>query len=87
MDEPLQIAFEPDNDAVGLALTDTMALLLFLQPVAVIVSVKVYVVVAVGLTDGFADVEVYPLGLETQLYVWPVTDAAPIETLPPAHND
>ena len=35
-------------------------------------------VVSVGVTVGLADVEENPAGLETQLYVFPETAAAPI---------
>ena len=40
----------------------------------------------VGLTDAFAEVEVNPLGLEVQEYVFPETDVAPILMLCPVHN-
>ena len=53
--------------AAGKGLTVTTTLLLFLQPVAVMVSVKVYVVVTGGETIGFAMVEVKPPGTEVQL--------------------
>ena len=59
----------------------------FVQPVAVIVSVKVYVVVVVGVTDGLLAVEVKPLGLLTQLYVSPVTGDAPTVAVPPLVMD
>ena len=55
----------------------------WVQPVAVIFSVNVYVVVTVGLTVGRDEVDVNPLGLDTQLYVLPLTDAAPIDVLLP----
>jgi hypothetical protein len=35
-------------------------------------------VLIVGLTDGFAEAEVKPVGLEAQLYVFPLTGEAPI---------
>ena len=41
----------------------------------------------VGITDGLEDVEVNPPGLEDQLYELPVTEAAPIEALPPIQID
>ena len=39
--------------------------------------------VTVGVTVGLADVEVHPTGLETQLYVFPETAAAPMLVLLP----
>ena len=67
VEEPLQIDAEPDIAAVGFAPTVITTLLLFVQPVAVIFSVKVYVVVTVGVTDGLADVDVNPEGFDIQL--------------------
>ena len=58
--------------------TVTVKLLLLKHPVAVTVSTTVYVVVTVGDTTGLARVEVKPTGNEVQLYVLPVTAAAPI---------
>jgi hypothetical protein len=58
-----------------------------LHPVAVIVSVKVYVVVAVGDTDGLADVDVNPEGFDVQLYEKPVEAVPPIVIEPPRHMD
>ena len=55
-----------------------VTLFVFLQLVAVIVSVRVYVVVIVGLTDGFAEVEENPEGLLVHEYVLPLTALAPI---------
>ena len=52
--------------AEGKGFTVTVTLLLFEQPVAAILSVTVYVVVVVGDTVGFAEVELNPAGLETQ---------------------
>jgi hypothetical protein len=68
---------------VGKALTVITTLFDLLQPVAVIVSVTVYVVVTAGLTVGFAAVDVYPAGTDVQLYVLPATAAAPIGILDP----
>ena len=48
----------------GNGLTVMVTLLVLVHPVAVTVSTNVYVVVAVGLTDGLALVEVNPLGLD-----------------------
>ena len=57
VDAPLQIvAFDPAA-ATGNGLTVTVTLLDLLHPVAVIVSVMVYVVVEVGLALGFDIVE------------------------------
>ena len=53
--------------AAGKGLTVTRTLLVFVQPVAVIVSITVYVVVTRGVTIGFARVEVNPAGTEVQL--------------------
>ena len=81
MEEPAQMAV--------LAITEVeegsemVSELVWLQPVAVIVSVSMYPVVAVGLTDGFDEVEVKPDGELVHEYESPETDAAPIETEPP----
>ena len=77
------MALLPPALAVGSGLTVMTTLFVLLQAVAVMVSVKVYVVVAVGLTLGFALVDVNPDGLDTQLYVEPLTDAAPMVVLDP----
>ena len=55
----------PPVFASGSGLTDTTLLLLWMHPVAVIVSVRIYVVVTVGLTLGLDEVEVNPDGIET----------------------
>ena len=52
---------------VGSGLTVMVTESILLQPVAVMVSVNIYLVVVVGLTVGLALVEVYPDGLEVQL--------------------
>ena len=83
---PLQIDWLRPAFAFGDGFTVIVMLLDFEQPVAD-VSVKVYVVVAVGLTDGFDDVEEKPDGFDAQLYVLPFTDAAPIVALLPEHID
>ena len=80
---PKQIALSPPVVAVGNGFTVTMRLLLLVQPVAVIVSVNVYVVVTIGATVGLANAEVNPTGLETQPYVFPETAADPILVLLP----
>ena len=63
---PEQIPLSIPVVAAGNGLTVTVTLLLFEQPVAAILSVTVYVVVVVGDTVGFAEVELNPAGLETQ---------------------
>ena len=52
---------------VGNGLTVITTLFDLLQPVAVIVSNTVYAVVTVGLTVGFAAVDVKPIGTDVQL--------------------
>ena len=64
---PKQIARSLPATAAGNGFTVTVTLLLFTQPVLVLVSVRVYVVVTAGLTLGFETVEVNPTGLDTQL--------------------
>ena len=63
---PAQIILSIPAMAEGNGFTVTVTLLLFEQPVAAILSVTVYVVVVVGDTVGFAEVEVNPAGSETQ---------------------
>jgi hypothetical protein len=53
--------------AAGSGFTVTTTLFELEQPVRVVVSVTVYVVVVVGLTKGFASVEVNPPGVDVQL--------------------
>jgi hypothetical protein len=53
------------TDAVGW-LTDTLAVPVPVQPVAISVAVTVYVVWVAGVTNGFGSVEVNPAGLELQ---------------------
>ena len=48
--------------ATGTGFTVTVTELDFVQPVAVMVSVRVYEVVDAGLTDGFEEVEEKPDG-------------------------
>ena len=67
------------TDAEGKVFTVTVTGFDFVQPVAVIVSVRVYEVVEAGVTDGFDEVEEKPDGELVQEYVWPAVDAAPIE--------
>jgi len=57
VEAPLQIVALDPAAAVGNGLTVTVTLLDLLHPVAVIVSVTVYVVVEVGLAVGFDTVE------------------------------
>ena len=52
---------------VGIGLTVTFTESLFEHPVAEMVSVSLYSVVAEGVTEGFALEEVNPLGLLVQL--------------------
>ena len=80
---PRQIILFVPVAATGNGLTVTVTELYFVHPVAVIVSVRVYVVVTVGDTVGFDVVEVNPIGFETHEYVLPDTAVAPIEVLTP----
>jgi hypothetical protein len=65
--DPEQIELEVPAAAAGNGLTVITTLFDLLQPVAVIVSTTVYVVVTVGLTVGFDTEEVKPAGTEVQL--------------------
>ena len=67
MDPPEQMLLLEPTEAVGSGLTVMVTESILLQPVAVMVSVNIYLVVVVGLTVGLALVEVYPDGLEVQL--------------------
>ena len=67
VDDPLQIAVADTTVADGKGLTVIFTESDLLQPVAVIVSVTVYVVVVLGETLGLLLVDVNPLGLEVQL--------------------
>ena len=67
VEEPLQTLVELPVLNVGIGLTVTFTESVFEQPEEVIVSTNLYTVVTVGLTVGFADVEVNPLGFEVQL--------------------
>jgi hypothetical protein len=71
--------------ATGSEFTVMVTLFDKLQPVAVIVSVKVYIVVTVGFTVELDEVEVNPDGLLVQEYVFPVTAVLPIVVLLPIH--
>ena len=53
--------------AAGYGIRVTATLCELVQPVAVVVSTTVYVVLTDGLTDGLARVEVNPAGTELQL--------------------
>ena len=64
---PLQIEALLPALLPGIGLTVIVTEFAFVQPVAVIVSVNVYVVVAVGETEGLLTVEVKPAGFDTQL--------------------
>jgi len=63
---PEQISLSLPVAASGNGFTITVTLLLSEQPVEVTVSVKVYVVVVSGEIVGFEEVELKPIGLETQ---------------------
>ena len=69
--------------AAGNGFTVTITEFELAQPVAVIVSTRVYVVVTVGETTGFAIEDVKPLGVDVHAYVRPATAAAPSCLLPP----
>jgi len=62
---PKQTPLSAPVDAGGNGFTVTITPLLFEQPVAVMVSVSVEVVVVVGDTVGFDKAEVKPTGLDT----------------------
>ena len=62
-----QIALSLPATAAESGFTVTVTLCVLLQPVAVIVSTTVYVVVTVGETVGLAVVEVNPAGMDVQL--------------------
>jgi hypothetical protein len=72
---------------VGNGLTVITTLFDLLQPVAVIVSTTVYVVVTIGVTVGFDAVDVKPEGTEVQLYVLPPTAPAPMVVPDPRQID
>ena len=79
MEAPWQIVLSIPALVAGNGFTVITTEFVLLHPVAVIVSVKEYVVVKVGLTDGLARVDTKPDGLEAQAYVWPPMAAAPME--------
>ena len=62
-----QISLSVPATAEGSGFTVTVTLCVLLQPVAMIVSTTVYVVVTVGETVGLAVVEVNPAGEDVQL--------------------
>jgi hypothetical protein len=72
-----QIALSDPAAAAGNGVTVTSTLFILEHPVAVIVSVTVYLVETSGVTDGLASVEINPAGADVQLYVFPETAAAP----------
>ena len=82
---PLHTVLALPGAGVGNALTVTVTLFDLVQVNPVLDSVRVYVVVVVGDTDGFDDVEEIPDGLDDQLYVLLVTEGAPIFTEVPLH--
>ena len=84
---PKQIAVLIPALAAGRGFNVTLTVFDLLQPVVVIVSVSVQVVVSVGLAVGFETVvELNPVAGD-QEYVSPETDAAPINTLLPLHKE
>ena len=64
-DAPMQIAVLAITEAAGKAFTVMVTELDFEHPVAVMVSVRVYVVLTKGVTLGFEDVDVKPEGALT----------------------
>ncbi len=62
--------------AAGFGLTVTTTV--FVVEQVPLDSVRLYVVVVVGDTDGLDTVDVNPVGVDVHEYVLPVTDAAPI---------
>ena len=62
IEAPMQILLFAIVAAAGSGFTVMVTELVLVQPVAVMVSVRVYVVVVVGDTVGLADVEVNPEG-------------------------
>ena len=62
-----QISLSVPATAAGNGFTVTTTLCVLVQPVAVMVSTTVYVVVTVGETVGLAEVEVNPAGEDVQL--------------------
>jgi hypothetical protein len=77
MDEPVQILVLAIVAAAGKGLIVMVTELDLMHPFE-LVSVTVYVVVTVGLTEGFAAVDVNPTGLLIQEYVLPATAVAPM---------
>jgi hypothetical protein len=77
VEDPVQMVFAEPAAAVGKEFTVTVTELELTQPLE-LVSVTVYVVVVVGLTVGFADVELNPEGELAHEYVLPATAVAPI---------
>ena len=82
---PAQMRPPGPASEVGTGFTPMTTELDLEQPVAVIVCVSVYVVISVGDTVGFETVDVKPTGSDTQLYVVPLTGAAPMAIEPPGH--
>jgi hypothetical protein len=85
MEFPVQIGALAITVAAGKGLTVTVTELVLKQPVAVIVSVRVYIVVVEGETVGLEDVEVNPAGELVHEYVLPATAVAPIDNDVPLH--
>ena len=86
VDEPLQIDLAPPTVTAGAGFVDIFTLSVLLQPVDVIVSVRIYIVVTVGLTLGLLLVLVKPEGLLIQLYVCPLVEEPPMLVAVPLHT-
>ena len=78
LEPPIQIALLVPALAAGNGLTVITTVPVFAQPVAVMVSVSVYVVLTFGETLGLETFEVKPAGEDVQEYVLPETAVAPI---------
>ena len=83
---PEHIVLAEPVEAAGSGFTVTFTESEFEQPVAVIVSVSLYIVVTLGLTEGFALEEVNPLGLLVQLKLRPPGDVEPMLADVPLHT-
>ena len=84
---PLQTFLAEPTPTVGTGFTVIVTESVLKQPVAVIVSVSLYVVFTVGLADGLLPEEVNPEGLLVQLYVCPATLEAPNLNEDPEQTD
>ena len=75
-----------EKEVEGIVLTVMVTESVLLQPVDVIVSVKIQMVDAVGVAVGFEDVELNPEGELDHEQVSPETEAAPKETEVPGQT-